>query len=276
MIQINNMFFNYRKQADLFSELNLKVESGSIVGLLGKNGAGKSTLLKLMSGLLMPKSGEINILGFKPGDRCPDFLADVFLIPEEIALPPIKIDKYIRASAALYARFDHEKMERILQDFDLEKEMRLDRMSYGQKKKFIIAFALSTNCKLLILDEPTNGLDIPSKALFRKVVASALTDEQMVVISTHQVRDVENLIDQVLMLNHGGVVLNASLFEIAERYNFVSTTQADLAEALYQEEVPGGYRAMVPAQGEETEVDLEVLFNAVLQGKYLEQDSAVQ
>ena len=269
MIQINDLSFNYRKQTDLFSGLNLKVEAGSIVGLLGKNGAGKSTLLKLMTGLLMPKTGEIDILDATPGDRRPDFLEEVFLIPEEIALPPIKIEKYINASGKLYAHFDYEKMDRILKDFDLTKDWRLDRMSYGQKKKFIIAFALSTNCKLLILDEPTNGLDIPSKALFRKVVAGALTDEQVVFISTHQVRDVENLIDQVLMLDKGGVVLNASLFEISEKYNFVSTTKADLAEAIYQEEVPGGYRAMVPAQGEETEVDLEVLFNAVSSGKYL-------
>ncbi len=268
MIRINGLFFNYRKQADLFSNLNLEVEAGSIIGLLGKNGAGKSTLLKLMTGLLMPKAGEMSILGFKPGDRCPDFLENVFLVPEEIAFPSIKIEKYISASGSLYPNFDYEKMERVIKEFDLKKEMRLDRMSYGQKKKFIIAFALSTNCKMLVLDEPTNGLDIPSKALFRKVVAGALTDEQVVFISTHQVRDVENLIDQVLMLDKGGVVLNASLFEISEKFNFVSTTQASLEGAVYQEEVPGGYRAMVPAQGEETEVDLEILFNAVSNGLY--------
>lgn len=269
MIQINDLFFNYRKQSDLFSSLNLQVKAGGIVGLLGKNGAGKSTLLKLMSGLLMPKSGLITILDFVPGERNSSFLEDIFLIPEEIALPPIKIEKYVKASAKLYRHFDYDKMQGILQDFDLSQTMRLDRMSYGQKKKFIIAFALSTNCKLLILDEPTNGLDIPSKALFRKVVAGALTEEQAVVISTHQVRDVENLIDQVLMLNHGGVVLNASLFDVSQKYNFISTTQANLPEAVYQEEVPGGYRAMVPAMGEETDVDLEVLFNAVSAGKYV-------
>ncbi len=267
MIKIDNLSFSYRKQADLFVDLNLKVEPGSIVGLLGKNGAGKSTLLKLMSGLLMPKSGTISIMGEVPSCRRPVFLQEVFLIPEEIVLPPVKIEKYVKASRKLYPHFDEEKLQSILTDFELSDDMNLSKLSYGQKKKFIIAFALSTNCKLLILDEPTNGLDIPSKALFRKVVAGALTDEQVVFISTHQVRDVENLIDRVLMVNHGKVVLNRSIYEIAEQYSFVSSPKAYMQDVIYQEEIPGGYKAIVPAQGEETEVDLEVLFNAVAHEK---------
>ena len=267
MIQIDKLSFSYRKQQDLFSDLDLKVEAGSIVGLLGKNGAGKSTLLKLMSGLLTPNSGTITILGESPQRRRPNLLEEIFLIPEEIALPPLKIAKYVKASKAIYPRFDEAKFNTILAEFELDELMKLNKLSYGQKKKFIIAFALSTNCKLLILDEPTNGLDIPSKALFRKVVAGALTDEQVVFISTHQVRDVENLIDRVLMVNNGKVVLNKSLFDISEKYSFISTTKSDVADVVYQEEVPGGYKAMVPARGEETEVDLEVLFNAVSQGK---------
>jgi ABC-2 type transport system ATP-binding protein len=266
MIQIQDLMFSYRKQPVLFDGLALQVDAGSIVGLLGKNGAGKSTLLKLMSGLLSPQDGDISIFNQSPQLRRPDFLKEIFFVPEEIALPSVKIKSYVSAMAPLYPDFDMEKLESILYDFELNKGMRLSKLSYGQKKKFIIAFALSTQCKLLILDEPTNGLDIPSKALFRKVVAGALTEEQAVFISTHQVKDVENLIDRVLVISEGKMVMNRSLFDITSNYNFISTNKTDTPGAIYNEEVPGGYKVIVPATDKETDVDMEVLFNAVSNG----------
>ena len=208
MIHIQNLTFRYKKQEALFTDLSFEQQNGSIVGLLGKNGAGKSTLLQLISGLLQPQSGKLDINGFKPFDRLPDFLADIYMVSEEFSFPSITIGVYIKATAPLYPKFDSGKMNNILQEFELDAKKNLNKLSHGQRKKFLIAFALSTNCSLLILDEPTNGLDIPSKSLFRKVLVSSVTDEQLVLISTHQVKDIETIIDKLsiilsdMLINH--------------------------------------------------------------------------
>lgn len=266
MIEITNLSFCYRKQPALFSGLSLSESSGSIVGLLGKNGAGKSTLLKLLTGLLSTPDDSILVMGEKPFQRNPSFLEEVYFIPEEYHLPSVKIGEFIKANALFYPRFDKEKLLRILSDFELDINSRLTKLSYGQKKKFLIAFALSTNCKLLILDEPTNGLDIPSKAIFRKVVASSLSDDQLVIISTHQVKDVENLIDKIVLIDQGKIILNRYLWEIADKYAFSTTTSVEGLQSIYHEVAPGGFKVMRPINGIPTEVDIELLFNAAING----------
>ena len=266
MIKIQNLQFPYRRQQALFKDLSVDIDAGSVVGLLGKNGAGKSTLLKLMCGLMAPHAGSIQILNETPIQRKPVFLESIVFVPEEIDLPGIKISCYIKAMAPMYPNFDRNKLETILEAFDLQESMKLSKISYGQKKKFIIAFALSAQSRVLILDEPTNGLDIPSKAMFRKVVAGALTDEQVVFISTHQVKDVENLIDKIVMIDQGKIVFNQSIFDLSSKYAFVSSGTDRSQNALYQEEMPGGYKQIVPYVNQETAIDLEVLFNAVMKG----------
>ncbi|MCL3782421.1 ABC transporter ATP-binding protein [Prolixibacteraceae bacterium JC049] len=266
MISINNLTFNYRKQSELFSSLNLEMKDGSITGLLGKNGAGKSTLLKMIAGLLHPHAGEISVDGMTPKHRYPDFLADVFLVPEEFAFPSISIQTYVKASAVLYPNFDMEKLERVLNEFELDVKKNLNKMSHGQRKKFLIAFALATNCKLLLLDEPTNGLDIPSKSLFRKVLVSSINDDQLVLISTHQVKDIENIIDQLVIVDDGKLILQSDTWKITERYQFRTLPAVtDDMEAIYSEKCLGGYRAILPTEnGEETDIDIELLFNAIV------------
>ncbi len=266
MIQISNLQFNYRRKQPLFKDLSLQVNEGSVVGLLGKNGAGKSTLLKLLAGVLFPQGGQVEVLGQNAGKRLPSVLSDVFFVPEELDFPTISMGMYIRFTAPLYPRFSFEKMDKIMQEFELDKHMKLSKVSYGQKKKFLIAFALSTQCKMLILDEPTNGLDIPSKALFRKVVAGSVFEDQVVFISTHQVKDVENLIDKVMILEDGKIVLNRSLIDISNDFAFKTAYSTEAESALYHEEYPGGYKVIVPAGDEFTDVDIEVLFNAAVKG----------
>ncbi len=199
MINIQTLDFAYRKQRSLFDTLSLSLKPGSITGLLGKNGAGKTTLLKLIAGLLYPRSGVIEVNGFHPKNREPSFLSEIFLVPEEFYLPSISITTYIKANSIFYPRFDHDLMQKLLIEFELAMDNSIHRLSYGQKKKFIVSFALATKCRVLILDEPTNGLDIPSKSIFRKVMAGNLDEDQLVLISTHQVKDVENLIDNIVM-----------------------------------------------------------------------------
>ncbi|MBN8651946.1 MAG: ABC transporter ATP-binding protein [Cytophagales bacterium] len=267
MVTIKDLKFRYsKKQSPLFEELSCELSSGSIVGLLGKNGAGKTSLLKLMVGLLQPTEGSVRILNHQPSGRQPSLLQDIYFLPEEFHQPGISIRKYVKANAAFYPRFDEELLNRLLTDFELPDDRQLNQFSYGQKKKFLIAFALSTKCRLLVFDEPTNGLDIPSKGIFRRVMAGALDEDQLVIISTHQVRDVENLIDRVLMLEQGKFIMQKNLHEIAAKLHFATTSTPHGENVLYHEMVPGGYKVITPQKDGSSSVDIELLFNAISNG----------
>jgi len=275
MIRIQDLSFQYKKQDALFTDLSFQSEKGSITGLLGKNGAGKSTLLKMIAGLLKPQTGELTVNGFKPFDRLPDFLSDIYMVSEEFTFPSITIGLYIKATAPLYPKFDYEKMNRILQEFELDAKKNLNGLSHGQRKKFLIAFALSTNCGLLVLDEPTNGLDIPSKSLFRKVLVSSVTEEQLVLISTHQVKDIENVIDTILVIDGGKIVYNESVFEISQQLQFKTVPSlSDIETTIYHEKSLGGYRVIMESnEFEETDIDIELLFNAIINKVTLKPES---
>ncbi len=266
MIEIKNLTFQYKKQDALFTDLNFEQTQGNIVGLLGKNGAGKSTLLYLISGLLKHQQGKLTVNGCKPFDRLPHFLSDLYMVSEEFSFPSIAIANYIQATAPLYPKFDYEKMNHILKEFELDKQKNLNKLSHGQRKKFLIAFALSTNCCLLILDEPTNGLDIPSKSLFRKILVSSVSDEQLVLISTHQVKDIETIIDTIVVLDDGKIVFNETVADISQQWQFKTVSSfSEIESAVYQEKCLGGHRIIQPANTmEETEIDIELLFNAII------------
>jgi ABC-2 type transport system ATP-binding protein len=266
MISIQNLSFFYPKKSALFQELDWECPAGSIVGLLGKNGAGKSTMLHLLAGMLFPKSGTITLHTHIPKERKPDFLEQVFFLPDDIAYAGnMSIANYEKMMGAFYPLFDSAKFEKILRDFDLEKKVKLKELSLGERKKVFLSFGLSTNCKFLLFDEPTNGLDIPSKSVFRKVVAGNLNEDQTLIISTHLVADVENLIDRVAILNQGKIYLDADLLELSDRllFSFSSSLPND---ALHSEKFGTGYQFIRSRKEQEaqTPVSLELLFNAVL------------
>jgi ABC-2 type transport system ATP-binding protein len=267
MVIIKDLKFRYsKKQQPLFEDLSCELPSGSIVGLLGKNGAGKTSLLKLMIGLLRPTEGSVSVMGHEPSEREPSLLQDVYFLPEEFHQPGISIRKYVKANSGFYPRFDLLLLNRLINDFELPENKQLNQLSYGQKKKFLISFALSTKCRLLVLDEPTNGLDIPSKAIFRRVMAGSLDEDQLVIISTHQVRDVENLIDRVLMLEKGKFIMQKNLYEISSKLRFATTVSPEGENILYHEMVPGGYKVITPQTDGSSSVDIELLFNAISNG----------
>ena len=266
MIKTKEIAFSYRKEKKLFSNLNFNQESGNIIGLLGKNGAGKSTLLSLFSGLIRPKSGSLEINGFVPYKRNPNFLADVFLVTDEPYIPSSTIKAYKNVYAALYKNFNFEKFNTILKEFKLNENDKLHKLSHGQQKKFIIAFALSTNCKMLLLDEPTNGLDIPSKSLFRKILIKSIEENQLVIISTHQVKDIETVIDKIVILEDGQIIFEKGIAEITEKIQFKKMISiASLDNLLFYERCPEGFKVMLPMANneEETDIDIELLFNAI-------------
>ena len=271
MIAFNQVSFSYKRKRPLFENLNLDQVQGNIVGLLGKNGAGKSTLLRLMAGLLEPRKGSLNVMGYKPFDRNPNFLADIFMVPEEFVYPSVKMKTFAEANALFYPNYDTAKFQRIANEFEIDINLKFGDVSSGQRKKYLIAFALATNCRLLLLDEPTNALDIPSKRLFRKIVASSITDEQLVFISTHQVKDVENLIDKIIIVDQGQVVFNHNVETICSKLAFQTVLSlTDNSGVLYSQKTIGGFHVISPLNGTETALDIELLFNAVVSGAAIE------
>ncbi len=267
MIKINDLNFGYTKKDLLFKNLSMQLKAGHIYGLLGKNGAGKSSLLKNLAGLVYAHSGSIEVMGFDPAKRQPSLLKQICFIPEEFHLPSVKIDAYVKANAPFYPDFDHQYLNDLLSEFDIPVAQKLVNMSYGQKKKLIIAFGLATQAKLIIMDEPTNGLDIPSKAQFRKIMAAALTEDRCIIISTHQVRDLDNLIDTVIMLDENAVALKASIEEITSKLCFKRMTELD-ETVIYAEPSLSGYNAVTPNyHHEDSKLDMELLFNAMLTEK---------
>ncbi|MEP7233616.1 MAG: ABC transporter ATP-binding protein [Ginsengibacter sp.] len=265
MIEIKNMSFGYHRKKLLYKNLSLELNAGSIYGLLGRNGAGKSTLLKNLIGLLFPIAGSISVNGFSPKKRLPSFLETVYFIPEEVYVPSLTAAKYVNLFSPFYPAFNREQLMDYLKTLEVDTESKLNKLSFGQQKKFIIAFALACNTKLLLLDEPTNGLDIPSKKRFRKLIASAMHDDRMIFISTHQIRDLDNMIDRVIIIENGELLVNASLEDIGEKLCFknVEVLPEDTA-VLYEEDSLKGKSIVTKNTGHEnTKVNLEHLFNAV-------------
>jgi len=259
------MVFGYKRQR-LFTGLDLSLAPGNIYGLLGRNGAGKTTLLKLICGLRFPQEGACRVLGYDPAKRPARLLEDICLISEELYVPPISARFYETLYAPLYPRFDHAAFREYLHEFELDNSRKLSEMSYGQKKKFIVAFGLASRAKILLLDEPTNGLDIPSKSQFRRLLARASAPDQVILVSTHQVRDMENLIDPIIILDEGRVIFQQPLEEASRRLAVsVERTEPSDGSALYAEKTLGGYVVVRENRGgEEVNVDLEVLFSTVV------------
>ena len=262
MVHIRNLHFGYSRRVLQLENLSLDLEKGHIYGLLGKNGAGKSTLLKNMVGLAFPLSGTCEVAGHAAALRRPDTLQELFFLPEDVQAPPVTATQLAASTGVFYPRFDAAAFHEYLRELEVPAHTRLTALSFGQQKKALIAFALATNTGLLVLDEPTNGLDIPGKAQFRKLVAGALGAERCVIISTHQVRDLDSLIDTVLVLHQRRLVLNETIDSLADKLSFGSAPAG--ADALYAEPSVRGQQVIRPNHGERyTKVDLELLFNAL-------------
>jgi ABC-2 type transport system ATP-binding protein len=267
MIQVQQLDFGYGRNP-LFREMDLTLTPGNIYGLLGVNGAGKSTLLKLMTGMLFAQSGTLKSLGHDPARRDPGLLAQVFVLPEELNLPSVSEREYLAVRAPFYPRFDHSRFERYVTEFEIPRGRKLTALSYGQKKKFLLSFGLACQSAVVLMDEPTNGLDIPSKGQFRRLIAEALTDERLFVISTHQVRDVASLIDPIVILHEGKVLLSHTLGDISGhiRMQHMPSRPAESAPGLlhWETAVDGFWTVWQDTDAAGGQIDLEVLFNTVI------------
>ena len=216
MIDIKHVTFGYNPSAKVLEDFSLQFQDGEVYGLLGKNGTGKSTLLYLITGLLRAQQGSVEVDGVAAEMRKAESLAEMFIVPEEYDLPPISLKRYVDALKPFYPRFSDELLEQCLQEFEMSTDVNLGALSMGQKKKVYMCIALAANTKYLLLDEPTNGLDILSKSLFRKVVVKGMSEDKTIIISTHQVHDVEHLLDHVVIIDRNRVLLNRKLEETDE------------------------------------------------------------
>jgi ABC-2 type transport system ATP-binding protein len=264
MIQISNLSFGYPHKSLLFKDLDLFLKKGHIYGLLGKNGAGKSTLLKNITGLAFPAKGKCLFNGINVANRPVSVLEDIYFLAEELFVPALTPVQFVGNTAGFYPKFSKSDFYHYLKILDVELDAVMDKQSFGQQKKAMIAFGLATSTSLLIMDEPTNGLDIPSKVQFRKLIASVLTDDRCIVISTHQIRDLDSLIDTLLVLHEQEIVVNQLVDEITEKLTFGAFADTTDMQVLYEEESMRGKNAILRnTTGKFSKVDLELLFNAV-------------
>ena len=262
MVEIQNLGFSYGPK-EVLSHISMRIEPGNIYGLLGENGVGKTTLLTLLCGLKKPQTGSITVDGRAPFDRSPFLLQEQFYLPDEVEAVHASAHSFARENGVFWPNFSLDKFEQILKEFEVDSAQSMDTMSAGQLKKTWIAFALACGARHYYMDEPTNGLDIPSKAQFRKAITRYTSEEAAIVISTHQVRDLENVIDPVIILDKREVLVQASLEEIAEKLFFDYSTEIKPG-ALYVEQIPGGTIQVYPnTTGEESKVNLEAFFNTV-------------
>lgn len=265
MISIQNLHYGYGKKK-VFEGLSLGLQGGRIYGLLGKNGTGKSTLLRNMAGLLFPDQGRIRVLEQDPGKRHPSLLREIALVPEEFYFPNMRVSAFVNANAPFYPRFSRSQFDTYVSEFAIPMSQTMQHMSYGQKKKVLIAFSLACNTSILLMDEPTNGLDIMSKSQFRKVMAGAVSDTKCVVISTHQVKDLENLIDRVTIIDQGHILFDQDVADITRKLSFQMLDEERATKgAIYAEQSLKGYASVIPnSDGSESRLDLELLYKAIV------------
>lgn len=265
MLVVKDLQFNYPNSSSTLNSVSLELSAGNIYGLFGKNGEGKSTLIKIMTGLLFPKSGSCLLNGVPTKQRSAETLHDIFLVPEDFELPSLSIKTFEQINAPFYHNFSKEQFHSLLEEFNLPPTAVISKLSFGQKKKVLIAFGIAANTPLLLMDEPTNGLDIPSKSQFRKVMASAVDAGKCIVISTHQVRDLHSLINHIIILDHAKVIFDRGLEAVSENLWFGKAHKQYPAEVLYSESTFGGKSILQRLEKDETEVDLELLFNGILE-----------
>lgn len=268
MIEIKDLAFSYGK-TPILKSITTTLEEGRIYGLLGENGVGKTTLLTLLCGLKKVCSGSITTDGENPFDRTPTLLQNQFYLPDEVLPVAMKAECFAKERGAFWPDYDHSKFLEIMKEFENDPAKKMNQMSAGQLKKTYISLALACGCKYIFMDEPTNGLDIPSKTQFRSAIMKYTSDDSTIVISTHQVRDLENIIDPIIILDRQDVLLNATVEEITSKLYFDYGTQLH-PESLYSEQLPGRFIQVYPnTTGEDSKINVEALFNAVHKNKEL-------
>ena len=216
LLEIKNLSKEYENKKAL-DNVNLKITSGKIVGLLGKNGAGKSTLIKLINDLLTPSSGEILVKGKKIGV---DSKKVISYLPERTYLnKQMKVSEVISYFEDFYDDFDSKKAKKLLKDLDLDINQKLTKMSKGMQEKVQLVLVMSRNADLYILDEPLGGVDPATRDYILDTILSNFKENASVVISTHLISDIERILDEVIFIDKGKIILQSGTDELREKEN---------------------------------------------------------
>ena len=200
--------------APALNHVNLTVEPGRIVGLLGPNGSGKTTLIKLANGLLTPSEGEVLVCGMRPGKESH---ACVSYLPERTCIPIwMSVKQLLDFYGDFYQDFNRKAAEEMLQHLNIRQTQRIKQMSKGNREKVQLIMVMSRAAKLYLLDEPIGGVDPATRDYILSTIIGNYNPEAAVIISTHLIADVEKVLDEVIFINQGQVVLQSSVDEIRE------------------------------------------------------------
>ena len=263
MVELKNVSFGYNPNKNVIEDLSLNLEEGRFYGLLGKNGTGKTTLMKIISGILFAKEGYVNIDGNNPGDRKLETLQEIFMMPADFTFPKMSLEKCVSLYSSFYPKFNKDILDDCIENFEINKNIKsIDKLSLGEKHKIAVSLAISFGTKLILFDEAANGMDIPTRKMFRKMLMKHIREDQTVVLSTHVVQDIENLLTDIIVLRKGQKTFISSLDDIRSKYSF--GIQSNEEGAIYSEPCAEGYRVIYNnTYNDDTEVSLELLFNAL-------------
>ena len=261
-IKISNLNFSYKANELVLKGLNLNLRGGNIYGLFGKNGEGKTTLLHCLMGLCTTPKNTINI----NGKNVEISKEDMYFTPEDIYSNGLSIREYTECIRPFYKKFDDELLKKQLDFFNIDINMKLNKISLGQKKKANVSIAFASKCSILIFDEPTNGLDVMSKKTFRKSIIENINEDRIIIISTHQVRDLEDIVNHILVLNNHHLVFDNSIDNISNKLDFLTNDVIDLkkTDIIYSSDNSINKSLICKKQkGLNSKMDLELLLEAI-------------
>ena len=216
LLEINNLNKSFDNK-EILKDINLSIQSGKIIGLLGKNGVGKTTLIKLINDLLTPTSGEILIKGQKIGVETKKVIS---YLPERTYLNKhMKVSEVISYFEDFYDNFDSEKAKKLLKDLDLDINQKLTKMSKGMQEKVQLVLVMSRNADLYVLDEPLGGVDPATRDYILDTILSNFNENASVIISTHLISDIEKILDEVIFIDKGQIVLKSDADKLRNKEN---------------------------------------------------------
>ena len=216
LLEINNLNKSFDNK-EILKDINLSIQSGKIIGLLGKNGVGKTTLIKLINDLLTPTSGEILIKGQKIGVETKKVIS---YLPERTYLnKQMKVSEVISYFEDFYDNFDSEKAKKLLKDLDLDINQKLAKMSKGMQEKVQLVLVMSRNADLYVLDEPLGGVDPATRDYILDTILSNFNENASVIISTHLISDIEKILDEVIFIDKGQIVLQSDADKLRNKEN---------------------------------------------------------
>lgn len=282
MIEIKNLSLGFLKSNGLaaartdvklvkpvLENLSLTIEPGKVYGLIGRNGAGKTSLLNCITGILAfrKKFQCIYLDGVKMNINNPNTHAKLFYVTDTISSIHILADTFANTLSSLYPNFNVKSYKQYMEMFRMNRNVFLDELSLGEKKIVFLCYAFASGAPYIIMDEPTNGLDITSRKVFRKLIASCMTPDRAIVISTHHINEISSLLDHILILDNKHIVFDHSVMETGSVLSFIESDDEDCKQqALYSMSSAYGNRMILPnTGGTDSEIDYELLFEAVLE-----------